>query len=50
MVLLRSSPFAGAEVLIHGQRRPIVGAMCMDQCLVDLPSPAAVGDEVAVLK
>ena len=48
--LLRSSSFQGAEVLIHGQRRPIVGAMCMDQCLVDLGSlPAAVGDEVVVI-
>jgi len=48
--LLRSSSFQGAEVLIHGQRRPIVGAMCMDQCLVDLGSlPAAVGDEVIVI-
>lgn len=48
--LLRSSSFQGAEVLIHGQRRPIVGAMCMDQCLVDLSSlPAAVGDEVIVI-
>ena len=48
--LFRSSSFQGVEVLIHGQRRPLIGAMCMDQCLVDLGTlPAAIGEEVVVI-
>jgi alanine racemase len=36
-----------AEVLINGQRFPVVGTICMDQCMVDLgESTAQVGDEV----
>ena len=48
--LLRSSSFQGVEVLIHGQRCPLVGAMCMDQCFVDIGSlPAVIGEEVIVI-
>ena len=37
------------EVLVHGQRAPILGRVCMDMCLVDVTDlPAAVGDEVTV--
>lgn len=39
------------EVLIHGQRAPILGRVCMDQFMVDvtdIPS-AAVGDEVVLI-
>ena len=39
------------EVLVQGQRVPIVGAVCMDLCMVDLtdiPS-AQVGDEVVLI-
>jgi alanine racemase len=38
-------------VLIHGQRVPIVGQICMDMCLVDLTdlAYAHVGDEVVLL-
>ena len=48
--LFRSSSFQGVEVLVHGQRRPLIGAMCMDQCLVDLGTlPAVIGEEVVVI-
>jgi alanine racemase len=38
-------------VLLRGQRVPVVGAVCMDQCMVQLDSvPAAqVGDEVVLI-
>jgi len=40
-----------AEVLIRGQRFPVVGTICMDQCLVDLGPHAhvALGDEVTLI-
>ena len=41
-----------ASVLIHGQRLPVVGRICMDTCMIDtteLPPPAVhVGDEVVL--
>lgn len=39
-----------AEVLIKGQRAPVVGKICMDQCMVDVTDigDAAVGDEVVL--
>jgi alanine racemase len=46
---------AGAEVLLGGRRRPLAGAVTMDQLMVDCgPSggdgpPVAVGDEVVLL-
>jgi len=41
---------AGAEVLIGGRRRRIVGAVTMDQVMVDCgDDPVAVGDEVVLL-
>jgi len=41
----------GNEVLIHGQRVPVVGRVCMDQCMLQLDSVpgAAVGDDVVLL-
>ncbi|WP_031515934.1 alanine racemase [Desulfofalx alkaliphila] len=38
------------EVLIHGVRAPVVGTICMDQCMVDVGHIKGVkpGDEVAV--
>ena len=37
-----------AQVLLRGQRAPVVGRICMDQCMVDVSHvpQAAVGDEV----
>ena len=39
------------QVLIHGQRVPLVGQICMDMCMVDLTDLACahVGDEVVLL-
>ena len=39
------------QVLIHGQRVPLVGQICMDMCTVDLTDLAGahVGDEVVLL-
>ncbi|WP_137792094.1 alanine racemase [Bacillus sp. E(2018)] len=42
----RLSP--GASVLIKGERMPIIGRICMDQCMVRLPKRLDVG-EVATL-
>jgi alanine racemase len=33
--VFRSLPLAGAEVLIHGRRRPMIGVVTMDQLMVD---------------
>ncbi len=39
-----------AEALIRGRRYPIVGRICMDQCLVDLgDDETMVGDEVVLI-
>ena len=37
-----------AEVLVRGERAPVVGRICMDQCMADVThiAEAAVGDEV----
>ncbi|WP_274364188.1 alanine racemase [Paenibacillus thermotolerans] len=41
-----------ADVLVHGNRAPVVGNICMDQCMVRLDGAAAdevsVGDEVVL--
>lgn len=38
-----------AEVLLKGHRLPVVGRICMDQCMIDLSDvPAAQGDEVVL--
>lgn len=39
------------EVLLRGKRAPVVGLVCMDQCMVDLTDipEAAVGDEAVLL-
>ncbi|MEA4890869.1 MAG: alanine racemase [Clostridiaceae bacterium] len=41
-----------ASVLVHGQRAPVVGRICMDTCMIDLTqlkgSPVQVGDEVVL--
>ena len=40
-----------AQVLIHGQRAPIVGTVCMDQCMADVTDIGGVrpGDEVVLI-
>lgn len=45
----RQASGQGAEVLIGGRRRPVVGRIAMDQFIVDAgDAPVAVGDEVVV--
>ncbi|MBS4192511.1 alanine racemase [Bacillus sp. FJAT-49705] len=39
----------GQEVLINGKRAPIVGRICMDQCMVKLPSQLPVGTDVTLI-
>lgn len=40
-----------AHVLVHGKRAPIVGSICMDQCMIDVTDipEASVGDEVVLI-
>lgn len=40
---------AGQDVLIDGQRMPIIGRICMDQCMVLLSKPYAVGEKVQLI-
>lgn len=39
-----------AEALVHGKRVPLVGSICMDQCMIDVTGIADVhvGDEVVI--
>ncbi|MFH1238960.1 MAG: alanine racemase, partial [bacterium] len=39
------------EVLIHGERAPVVGRVCMDMCMIDVTdiSRVKVGDEVVLM-
>lgn len=39
----------GQEVLIAGERMPIVGTICMDQCMVKLTKEFPVGEKVVLL-
>lgn len=39
----------GQEVLVGGKRVPIVGTICMDQCMVRLPNEMAVGEKVVLI-
>lgn len=39
----------GQEVLIAGERMPIVGTICMDQCMVKLPREMSVGEKVVLI-
>ncbi|MGI5877578.1 MAG: alanine racemase [Christensenellales bacterium] len=43
--------FGGADVLIGGRRAPVVGLICMDQCMVDVSGipGVKVGDEAVLL-
>lgn len=39
----------GQEVLIGGERMPLVGTICMDQCMVKLSKEMAVGEKVVLI-
>lgn len=39
----------GQEVLIGGERMPIIGTICMDQCMVKLPRELPVGEKVVLI-
>jgi len=39
----------GQEVLVNGKRAPIVGRICMDQCMIKLPSYMPVGTKVTLI-
>lgn len=39
----------GQEVLVNGKRSPIVGRICMDQCMVHLPSNLPIGTIVTLI-
>ncbi len=39
----------GQEVLVDGQKVPIVGRICMDQCMVALPKAYAIGEKVTLI-
>ena len=49
--VFRSLPLTGQEVLINGERRPMIGVVTMDQLMVDCGPDAAVrpGDDVVLL-
>jgi alanine racemase len=36
-------------VLLHGKRVPVIGRVCMDQCMVKLPEGASLGTEVVLI-
>lgn len=40
--------FQGYEVLVEGERAPIVGRVCMDQCMIKLPKKLPVGTKVTI--
>jgi alanine racemase len=40
---------SGQEVLVAGQRAPIIGRICMDQCMVKLPTRISVGEKVMLI-
>ncbi|NRD77613.1 alanine racemase [Bacillus sp. BRMEA1] len=39
----------GQEVLVDGQRVPIVGRICMDQCMIRLPYYVPIGTQVTLI-
>ncbi len=47
----RRKPNNWGEVLVHGQRAPIVGRVCMDQCMINVTHIPEVkmGDEVVLI-
>jgi alanine racemase len=49
--VFRSLPLAGQDVLVRGERRPMIGVVTMDQVMVDCgpDSDVVAGDEVVLL-
>ncbi len=47
----RRSPHNWGSVLIHGQEAPLLGRVCMDQCMVDVTDipQVRIGDEVVLI-
>jgi alanine racemase len=47
----RRGPTTWGEVLVRGQRAPLIGRVCMDQCMIDVTRIAdvRVGDEVTLI-
>lgn len=41
--------FSGQEVLIDGKRVPIIGRICMDQCMIALPAAYNIGEKVTLI-
>ena len=39
----------GQEVLVNGERAPIVGRICMDQCMISLPEEVKPGTKVTLI-
>lgn len=39
----------GQDVLVQGQRVPVVGRICMDQCMIRLPEKLPVGEKVQLI-
>ncbi|MDQ0216588.1 alanine racemase [Oikeobacillus pervagus] len=39
----------GQEVLVNGQRAPIVGRICMDQCMIRLNQEVSIGTKVTLI-
>lgn len=39
----------GQEVIVDGKRSPIVGRICMDQCMISLPRPLKTGEKVTLI-
>lgn len=47
---LRRNLTGRASVLLRGKRHPIVGAICMDQCIINVgDTPVEIGEEVVLL-
>lgn len=40
---------SGQEVIVEGERVPIIGRICMDQCMIRLSRPLPVGTEVILI-
>ena len=40
---------SGQEVLIQGKRLPIIGRICMDQCMVRLDGHVPIGETVVLI-
>ncbi|MED3662979.1 alanine racemase [Ureibacillus terrenus] len=41
--------YSGQDVLIDGKRVPIVGRICMDQCMIALPAAYNIGEKVVLI-